>query len=165
MIASLALAAEAMTRDVKPFRAKPSTVVLNFLEAVDVGSKEYLSYIDLDLFVQSNQNRFKGCEGTQVKQFVNELVMLPVRHNPPLSGKFTERNTYQLTEEITDYQSAKVSLVKTAQDKKELDVRFHLVAKADKWIIANMEGYFDKHIAEACAKARSQKNKGGLHSE
>lgn len=146
--------------DVKPFRVKPTVVVFKFLEAVEVGAKDYLTYIDVDLFFESNKDRFRGCTSKQVGKYMEELIALPTRHNPPLQGRFTERNEYRVVEEIVNYETASVLLVKRTAGEKILEVKFGLVAKADQWIIANMNGYFDKYIAEACAKAMSDAKAG-----
>jgi len=138
--------------DVKPFRTKPTTVVFKFLEAVEVGTKDYMTYIDLDLFFESNKKVFKGCTSAEVKKYFDELVMLPVRHDPPLSSKFVERNEYRVSEEITAYETAKVSFSKLTAGKSVLKVRFDLAARGDQWVIVNMSGYFDKYILKACSK-------------
>jgi hypothetical protein len=148
---SLIMANLAAGNDVKLFKVKPAGTVYNFLEAVEVGTKDYAAYIDVDLFFESNRDHLKSCSVTQVKKYMDEIVMLPFRHNPPLTGKFVERNEYQIVEEITDYQTAKVTFVKITGGKEVQKTKFNLVARADRWIIANMSGYFEKYIFQACS--------------
>lgn len=154
-VASLMVPSSATGDDVKLFRVKPAGAVYGFLESIEIGDKSYVGYIDFDLFFESNKKSLTKCDVAQIKKYMDEFVMLPLRHDPALTGKFVERNEYQITEEIIDYRAADVTFVKVSGGKKTQEIRFKLVARLDQWVITNMSGYFEKYIFQACSGSTS----------
>jgi hypothetical protein len=89
--------------------SKPATVVLRFVDAVDVGNPVFAKLVDFDAFYRLNGDRLAGCTPAVVRKRFVALVMLPIRHARGPGSSFVRTNEYVL-KESTDESHASVGL-------------------------------------------------------